>query len=250
MLSCASSGQVLWKSITIPMAANFRKKLRTSERQSLDWELDTVNSSPTSTDWKFPTQTNVHAARVLKPPTTSCNPAPPSMTWDARHGPVRWRPTGSFGDRLRHCSRLRTSPYSPDWKSSMAGNAEEEEGRQRERVWNERNWVKGKTDLEWGNHCRKHTSCNPLGSGHLQNSISYFNSCVCYRTLSVSLGHLYPRKGIQVVKHSWSSLYVPGVRSCACGGGCVSVCVCISLSVSLCVCQECVRLCLCEYLWI
>ena len=26
------------------------------------------------------TQTNVHAARVLKPPTTSCNPAPPSMT--------------------------------------------------------------------------------------------------------------------------------------------------------------------------
>ena len=29
------------------------------------------------------------------------NPAPPSMTWDARHGPVWWRPTGSFGDRLR-----------------------------------------------------------------------------------------------------------------------------------------------------
>ena len=87
----------------------------------------TSSSSPTSTDWKFPTQTNVHAARVLKPPTTSCNPAPPSMTWDARHGPVRWRPTGSFGDRLRHCGRLRTLPYSPDWKSSMAWNAEEQE---------------------------------------------------------------------------------------------------------------------------
>ena len=79
-----------------------------------------------STDWKFPTQTNVHAARLLKPPTTSCNPAPPLMTWDARHGPVRWRPTGSFGDQLRHCGGLRTSPYTPDWKSSMAGNAEEE----------------------------------------------------------------------------------------------------------------------------
>ena len=65
--------------------------------------------------------------QVLKPPTTSCNPAPPSMTWDARHGPVRWRPTRSFGDRLRHCGRLQTSPYSLDWKSSMAGNAEEEE---------------------------------------------------------------------------------------------------------------------------
>ena len=74
----------------------------------------------------WPTQMNLHAARVLKPPTTSCSPAPPSMTWDARHGPVWWRPTGSFGDRLRHCSRLQTSPYSPDWKSSMAGNAEEE----------------------------------------------------------------------------------------------------------------------------
>ena len=35
-----------------------------------------------------------------------CSPAPPSMTWDARHGPVRWRPTGSFGDRPRHCGRL------------------------------------------------------------------------------------------------------------------------------------------------
>ena len=31
------------------------------------------------------------------------------QTW-----PSRWRPTGSFGDRLRHCDRLRTSPYSPD----------------------------------------------------------------------------------------------------------------------------------------
>ena len=49
------------------------------------------------------------------------------MTWDARHGPVRWRPAESFRDRLRHCGRLRTSPYSPDWKSSMFGNAEEEE---------------------------------------------------------------------------------------------------------------------------
>ena len=55
------------------------------------------------------------------------HPAPPSMTWEARHSPVWWRPTGSFGDLLRHCGRLRTSPYSPDWKSSMAGNAEEEE---------------------------------------------------------------------------------------------------------------------------
>ena len=99
---------------------------QSSSSQSLGWELDTVHSSPTSTDWKFPTQTNVHAARVLKPPTTSFNPVPSSMTWDARHGPVRWRPTGSFGDRLRHYGRLRTSPYSPDWKSSMARNAEEE----------------------------------------------------------------------------------------------------------------------------
>ena len=58
--------------------------------------------------------------------TTSCNPAPPSMTWDARHGPVWWRPTWSFGDRLRHYSRLWTLPYSPDWRSSLAGNTEEE----------------------------------------------------------------------------------------------------------------------------
>ena len=98
-----------------------------SSPTSTHWELDTVNSSPTSTHWTFPIQTNVHAARVLKPPTTSCSPAPPSTLWDARHGPVWWMPTGSFGDRLRHCSRLRTSPYSQDWRSSKAGNAEEEE---------------------------------------------------------------------------------------------------------------------------
>ena len=94
--------------------------------QSLDWELDTVNSSPTSTDWKFPIQTNIHAAQVLKPLTTSYIPAPPSPLWDARPGPVQWMPTGSFGNKLRHCGRLRTSPYSPDWRSGMAGNAEEE----------------------------------------------------------------------------------------------------------------------------
>ena len=88
----------------------------------LDCELDTVNSSPTSTDWKVHTQMNARAARVLKPPATSCSPAPPSMLWDARHGPVRWMPTRSLGDRWRHCGRLRTLPYSPDWKSSMTGN--------------------------------------------------------------------------------------------------------------------------------
>ena len=49
------------------------------------------------------------------------------MLSDARHGPVRWMPTGSFVDWLRHCSTLQTSPYSPDWTSSMARNAEEEE---------------------------------------------------------------------------------------------------------------------------
>ena len=87
------------------------------------------------TDWKFPTQTNVHAAQVLKPPITSCNPAPSLITWDARHGPVRWKPTGSFGDWLRHCGQLWTSPYSPDWKSSMAGNAEEEEEPSSENLW-------------------------------------------------------------------------------------------------------------------
>ena len=37
------------------------------------------------------------------------------------------RPTESFGERLRHCGRLRTWPYSPEWRSSMTGNAEEEE---------------------------------------------------------------------------------------------------------------------------
>ena len=36
-------------------------------------------------------------------------------------------PTGSFRDRMRHCGRLRTSPYSSDWGSSMAGKTEEEE---------------------------------------------------------------------------------------------------------------------------
>ena len=97
-----------------------------------------------------PTQTNVHAARVLKPSTTSCNPAPPSMTWDARHGPVRWRPTGSFGDRLRHCGRLRTSPYLPDWKSSMAGNAEEEE-----EGWNHLPIKKGKKPEDQENTLEK-----------------------------------------------------------------------------------------------
>ena len=45
------------------------------------------------------------------PPTTSCSPAPPSTLWDARHGPVRWMPTGSLRDRLRHCGSPRTSPY-------------------------------------------------------------------------------------------------------------------------------------------
>ena len=99
---------------------------------SLVWELDTVNSSPTSTDWKFPVQTNVHAAQVLKPPTTSCSP---STLWDARYGPVWWMPTGSFGDRWRHCSRLWTSPYSPDWKSSMAGNTEEKTKKNARLCW-------------------------------------------------------------------------------------------------------------------
>ena len=51
---------------------------------------------------------------------------PPSTLWDARHGPVWWMPTGSFGDQLRHCGRLWTSPYSLVWRYSMAGNAEEE----------------------------------------------------------------------------------------------------------------------------
>ena len=55
------------------------------------------------------------------------SPVPPSTLWDARHSPVRWMPTGSFRDRLRHWGKLRTSPYSPDWRSSMAGSAEEEE---------------------------------------------------------------------------------------------------------------------------
>ena len=59
---------------------------------------------------KIPIQTNVHAAQVLKPPTTSCSPAPSLTLWDARHGPVQWTPTGSFGDRKRHCGRLQTSP--------------------------------------------------------------------------------------------------------------------------------------------
>ena len=31
-----------------------------------------------------------------------------------------------WGPVERHCGRLRTSPYSPDWRSSMARNAEEE----------------------------------------------------------------------------------------------------------------------------
>ena len=62
-----------------------------------------------------------------QPPTTSCSPAPPSMLWGARHGPVWWMPTGSFGDRLTHYSRLWTLPYSPDWRASLARNAEEEE---------------------------------------------------------------------------------------------------------------------------
>ena len=75
------------------------------------WELDTVNSSPTSTDWKFPIQMYVHVAQVLKPPTASCSPAPLSRLWDSRRGPVRWMPTGSFGDWLRHCGRQRASPY-------------------------------------------------------------------------------------------------------------------------------------------
>ena len=97
-----------------------------NKSQSSDWELDAVNSSPTSTDWNVPIEMNVDVAQVLKPPPTPCSPAPPSTLWDTRHGPVRWMPTGSSGDRLRHCGRLRTSLYSPDWRSSMAGNSEEE----------------------------------------------------------------------------------------------------------------------------
>ena len=37
-----------------------------------------ANSSPTSTDCKFPIQMNACTAQVLKPPTTSCSHAPPS----------------------------------------------------------------------------------------------------------------------------------------------------------------------------
>ena len=60
-------------------------------------------------------------------PTTSCSPALTSTPEDSRHGQVRWMPTGSFEDRLRHCGILRPLPYSPDWRSSMAGNVEEKE---------------------------------------------------------------------------------------------------------------------------
>ena len=60
-------------------------------------------------------------------PTTSCSPAQPLTLWDARRGPVQCMPTGSFGDRLRHCDRLSTLPCKLDWRSSMARNAEKEE---------------------------------------------------------------------------------------------------------------------------
>ena len=117
-----------WQRLDIGTEEDNTQQLdRAAQFTTLDWELDTVNSSPTSTDWTFPIQTNVHAAQVLKPTTTSCSPDPPSTLWDARHGLVRWMPTGTFGDQLSHCGRLWTSPYSPDWRSSMAGNAEEDD---------------------------------------------------------------------------------------------------------------------------
>ena len=82
-----------------------------------------------STPLPPPHTENFLTAQVLNPPTTSCSPVrpppSPSTLWDTRLGSVWWWPTGSFGDRLRHCGRMRTSPYSPDWRSNMAGNAEE-----------------------------------------------------------------------------------------------------------------------------
>ena len=90
-----------------------------------NWKLSApLPPTPTNT---FPNQTNVHEAQVLKTPITCCSPAPPLTLWESRHGPVWWMPTGRFEDQFRHCGRLRTSPHSPDWRSSMARNEEEEE---------------------------------------------------------------------------------------------------------------------------
>ena len=100
--------------------------------QSFDWQLDTVNSSATSTDWKFPIQMNVHAARVLK---SQPHPAPSFMLWDTRHDAGQWMPTESFGEQLRHCGREQTSPYSPDWRSSMARNTEGVCGTKDDGIW-------------------------------------------------------------------------------------------------------------------
>ena len=84
-------------------------------------DRDTLSSSPTSTDRKSPTQLNAHVAQDLNPPTTSCSPAQPlrRQTWPspvAVHGKL-----GSGGDTAADFALHRTE------KSSIAGNAEEEE---------------------------------------------------------------------------------------------------------------------------
>ena len=54
-----------------------------------------------------------HSSSVCQPPLSVSTFTHHQMV-KSRHGPVWWRPTESLGDRLRHCGRLRTSPYSLD----------------------------------------------------------------------------------------------------------------------------------------
>ena len=79
-------------------------------------------------------------------------------------------PIGSFGERLRHCGRLRTSPYSPDWRSSMAGNAQK------------KTKPKNKTDL-------MHANINvyskpPVISHDTTNLVQTMLKLNCFNTLS------------------------------------------------------------------
>ena len=125
------------KIVAAEMAVSFNDSSLTLDQSILAPNHNEMGLARCAQEGKSCDSAVVKLAQISHSDECPCNTGPQTPnhilqscpTFDALRGqtwPSRWRPTESFGDRLRHCGRLRTLSYSPDWRSSMAGNAEEE----------------------------------------------------------------------------------------------------------------------------
>ena len=127
-----------WSNLHTPCpTAKQRPYLETASGRSGDKRLDTGTEEDSihqldrvAQDYRLRTGhcqvlSHLHRLKISHSDECPCGTGPQthnhvlqsSPTFDAlnaRHGPVQWIPTGSFGDKLSQCSRLWTSPYSPD----------------------------------------------------------------------------------------------------------------------------------------